>query len=125
MPPAGKALLYCAGGGIGDSLVASLVARALRGTFERVDALTLPAHAPVLQRVPDVDDVAVDEGDERALAAELERNAYDACVVTWATRADGARAATRATSRCASGRRGASTRSASPTASSCAAKTAT
>lgn len=85
MPPAGKALLYCAGGGIGDSLVASLVARALRGTFERVDALTLPAHAPVLQRVPDVDDVAVDEGDERALAAELERKAYDACVVTWAT----------------------------------------
>jgi ADP-heptose:LPS heptosyltransferase len=83
--PAGKALLYCAGGGIGDSLVASLVARALRGTFERVDALTLRAHAPVLQRVPDVDDVAVDEGDERALASELERNAYDACVVTWAT----------------------------------------
>jgi ADP-heptose:LPS heptosyltransferase len=81
-----SALLYCAGGGIGDSLVASIVARALRTRFARVDALTLPAHQGVLQRVPDVDRVLVDNGsDERALAKNLSVDNYDACVVTWAT----------------------------------------
>ena len=45
------ALLYCAGGGIGDSLVASVVARALRSRFGRVDALTLPGHRSTLERV--------------------------------------------------------------------------
>jgi ADP-heptose:LPS heptosyltransferase len=82
-----RALLYCAGGGIGDSIVASLVARALHRRFERVDALTLPSHAPLLQRVPDVDGVLLDEGgEEDALAQRLARERYDACVVTWATR---------------------------------------
>jgi len=81
-----RALLYCAGGGIGDSLVASVVARALHARFERVDALTLPSHAPVLQRVPDVDETLVDDGgDERDLAARVAARRYDACVVTWAT----------------------------------------
>lgn len=80
------ALLYCAGGGIGDSLVATLVARALHARFARVDALTLPAHRAVLERVPDVDEVLVDDGgDERALAEQLRRRSYAACVVTWAT----------------------------------------
>jgi ADP-heptose:LPS heptosyltransferase len=83
---ASNALLYCAGGGIGDSLVASLVARALRSRFERVDALTLPAHRALLQRVPDLDGVLVDDGgEERALAESLARRGYAACVVTWAT----------------------------------------
>jgi ADP-heptose:LPS heptosyltransferase len=82
-----RALLYCAGGGIGDSLVASIVARALHRRFERVDALTLPAHAPLLERVPDVDDVFLDDGgDDGALARRLAGSKYDACVVTWATR---------------------------------------
>ncbi len=82
-----RALLYCAGGGIGDSLVASLVARALHRRFERVDALTLPAHAPLLERVPDVDGVLLDDGgDDAALAQRLAGSKYDACVVTWATR---------------------------------------
>ncbi len=81
-----RALLYCAGGGIGESLVASVVGRALRTRFERVDALTLPGHRSTLERVPDLDDVLVDDGvDERALAALLRKRRYDACVVTWAT----------------------------------------
>jgi ADP-heptose:LPS heptosyltransferase len=81
----GKALLYCAGGGIGDSLVASIVGRALRTRFERVDALTLPSHRETLLRVPDLDAVYADDGEERAVAAALAERAYDACVVTWAT----------------------------------------
>lgn len=81
-----RALLYCAGGGIGDSLVASLVARALHGRFEFVNALTLPAHRETLERVPDVDAVLVDDGsDERALSVNLRASGYAACVVTWAT----------------------------------------
>ncbi len=85
--PTERALLYCAGGGLGDSLVASLVARALHQRFATVDALTLPAHAPLLERIPDIDDVLVDDGDEdRALAAVLADRGYDAVVVTWATR---------------------------------------
>ncbi len=84
--PDSRALLYCAGGGIGDSLVASLVARALHERYARVDALTLPAHRELLERVPDVDGVFVDDaGDERALAREIEGRGYGACVVTWAT----------------------------------------
>jgi heptosyltransferase-2 len=79
-----RALLYCAGGGIGDSLVASVVARALHQRYERVDALTLAAHRSTLERVPDLDAVLVDAGgDEAELAATL--RAYDAAIVTWAT----------------------------------------
>ncbi len=80
-----RALLYCAGGGIGDSLVASVVARALHRKFATVDALTLPSHRELLERVPDVDGVLVDEGEDGALAERLARLRYDACVVTWAT----------------------------------------
>jgi len=81
-----RALLYCAGGGIGDSLVASVVARALREKYEVVDALTLPGHRATLERVPDLDGVLVDEGgDERALADSLLVREYDLCAVTWAT----------------------------------------
>ena len=81
-----RALLYCAGGGIGDSLVASVVGRALRQKYDVVDALTLPSHRATLERVPDLDGVLVDEGEaERALADALLVRAYDLCVVTWAT----------------------------------------
>jgi ADP-heptose:LPS heptosyltransferase len=81
-----RALLYCAGGGIGDSLVASVVARALRRRFANVDALTLPGHREVLERVPDVDDVYVDDRvEDGALAQRLAGLGYGACVVTWAT----------------------------------------
>jgi ADP-heptose:LPS heptosyltransferase len=81
-----RALLYCAGGGIGDSLVASVVARALHARYERVDALTLPAHRSTLERVPDIDAVLIDDGgDENALVATLRERGYSASVVTWAT----------------------------------------
>jgi ADP-heptose:LPS heptosyltransferase len=81
-----KALLYCAGGGIGDSLVASVVARALHSRFDVVEALTLASHRAVLERVPDLDGVLVDEGgDERVLAQMLAARGYGACIVTWAT----------------------------------------
>ncbi len=81
-----RALLYCAGGGIGDSLVASVVGRALRQKYDAVDALTLRSHCATLERVPDVDDVLVDDGEaERALADALLVRSYDLCVVTWAT----------------------------------------
>ncbi|MGB8151256.1 MAG: hypothetical protein WCE97_08715, partial [Candidatus Cybelea sp.] len=80
-----RALLYCAGGGIGDSLVASVVARALHQRFATVDALTLPSHRELLERVPDIDRVLVDAGEDGAVATELARRGYAACVVTWAT----------------------------------------
>lgn len=81
-----RALLYCAGGGIGDSLVASVVARALHERYERVDALTLPGHRGTLERVPDIDGVLTDSGGEEAtLAEQLRERAYDAAIVTWAT----------------------------------------
>ncbi|HZZ66150.1 MAG TPA: glycosyltransferase family 9 protein [Candidatus Baltobacteraceae bacterium] len=81
-----KALLYCGGGGIGDSLVASVVARALHTRFAVVDALTLPEHVATLQRTPDVDSVLADQGQEEGqLAAMLAQRAYDAAIVTWAT----------------------------------------
>ena len=75
-----------AGGGIGDSLVSSVVAKALRQRYDQVDALTLPGHRSTLERVPDYDAILVDDGgDERALAATLASRGYDACLVTWAT----------------------------------------
>ncbi|HTA38901.1 MAG TPA: glycosyltransferase family 9 protein, partial [Candidatus Acidoferrales bacterium] len=42
-------------------------------------------HRETLLRVPDLDAVYTDEGDERAAAALLAQRGYDACVVTWAT----------------------------------------
>lgn len=81
-----RALLVCAGGGFGDSLLATVVARALRSRYTAVEALTIPAHRAVLERVPDLDAVWVDAGEaERELAARLARRGYDAAVVTWAT----------------------------------------
>jgi ADP-heptose:LPS heptosyltransferase len=46
----------------------------------------LPEHAGTLQRVPDLDAVLVDAGqEERELAAALQARKYDAAIVTWAT----------------------------------------
>lgn len=82
-----KALLYCAGGGAGDSLMASVVARALREKYERVDALTLAGHADVLARVPDIDRVEIDDPalSDADLAQRVAQKQYDAAIVTWAT----------------------------------------
>ncbi len=81
-----RALVLCAGGGIGDSLVASVVGRALHQRFARVDALTLPGHRQALERVPDFDGVLSDDGgDVDALIARIAERGYDAAIVTWAT----------------------------------------
>lgn len=82
-----KALLYCAGGGAGDSLMASVVARALREKYDRVDALTLASHADVLARVPDVDRVLIDDPvlSDGELAKRAAEEHYGAAIVTWAT----------------------------------------
>ncbi len=81
-----SALVVCAGGGIGDSLLASPAARALHERFARVDALTLPGHRAALERVPDFDAVLTDDGEEEErLARRLAERAYAAAIVTWAT----------------------------------------
>ena len=81
-----RALLYCAGGGIGDSLVATVVAQALHHRFDSVDALTLPGHRATLERVPDLDNVEVDsDSSVGELATLLRGRSYDACIVSWAT----------------------------------------
>ena len=66
--------------------MASLAARALHEHYAQVDAQTLPSHSGALERVPDIDEVLVDDGgDERELAASIAQRSYDACIVTWAT----------------------------------------
>ena len=72
-----RALLVAAGGGIGDTLLAGVVARALRTRFAAVDAVVLPAHADLASHVPSI---------ERTIALGDPLPArYDAAVVTWAT----------------------------------------
>jgi heptosyltransferase II len=71
---------------VGDSLMATVVARALRAKYDRVDALTLPGHREALLRVPDLDNVLTDDGQpEGELASMLSAERYDAAIVTWAT----------------------------------------
>ena len=72
-----RALLVAAGGGIGDTLLAGVVARALRTRFAAVDAVVLPAHADLAAHVPALERVV-------PLGAPLPAR-YDAAVVTWAT----------------------------------------
>ncbi|MDQ6926829.1 MAG: hypothetical protein M3154_11435, partial [Candidatus Eremiobacteraeota bacterium] len=72
-----RALLVAAGGGIGDTLLAGVVARALRARFVAVDAVVLPAHAALASHVPCIETVL-------PLGARLSAR-YDAAVVTWAT----------------------------------------
>jgi ADP-heptose:LPS heptosyltransferase len=72
-----RALLIAAGGGIGDTLLAGVVARALRGRFAAVDAVVLPAHADLAAHIPSIERVV-------SFGAPLPER-YDAAVVTWAT----------------------------------------
>ncbi len=72
-----RALLIAAGGGIGDTLLAGVVARALRSRYAAVDAVVLPAHADVASHVPALERVI-------PFGARLPAR-YDAAVVTWAT----------------------------------------
>jgi heptosyltransferase-2 len=80
-----RAILICAGGGIGDTLLASMVAGALRSKYDTVDALTSAGHADVLTRNPYVSDVLADRGSLLEMAGDLRQRDYDAAVVTWAT----------------------------------------
>jgi len=80
-----KALVICAGGGIGDVLLATPVMRALRARYDRVVALTAPAHCDVLSRQPDVSEVWSDEVGFAAQAGRIAAAHFDAAIVTWAT----------------------------------------
>ena len=72
-----RALLVAAGGGIGDTLLAGVVARALRARYAAVDAVVLPAHLDLAAHVPPIERTV-------ELGAPLPAR-YDAAVVTWAT----------------------------------------
>ncbi|MGH7714912.1 MAG: glycosyltransferase family 9 protein [Vulcanimicrobiaceae bacterium] len=68
------------GGGVGDTFLASVVARALKTRYAEVDMLAAPAHRSILRGNPDISMILED-----ASAAALRTRAYDASVCTWAT----------------------------------------
>jgi ADP-heptose:LPS heptosyltransferase len=78
-----RALLVAAGGGIGDTLLAGVVAHALRSRYAHVDALVLPAHRAVAEHDPGIERVHV-LGAPLATAEALRREDYAAAIVTWA-----------------------------------------
>ena len=80
-----KALVVCAGGGIGDVLLATPVMRALRTRYDSVVALTAPAHREVLEGNPDLAAVLLDDAPFWTMRGRLAREHFDAAVVTWAT----------------------------------------
>jgi ADP-heptose:LPS heptosyltransferase len=78
-----RALLIAVGGGVGDTFLASVVARALRRRYAAVDMLVAPAHRSILRGNPDVAEVLGDGG-----VAAVRARGYDAAVCTWATLAN-------------------------------------
>jgi ADP-heptose:LPS heptosyltransferase len=80
-----RALLVAAGGGIGDTLLATVVARALRSRYGSVDALVLPQHGELAARVPDIDRVFTLDGSALAVGRRLGRERFTCAIVTWAT----------------------------------------
>ncbi|TAM87358.1 glycosyltransferase family 9 protein [bacterium] len=81
-----RALVICAGGGAGDVLLATPVARALRAAGAReVVALTAPRHRDVLFGNPDLHEVWLDDADVLTMARRLRAAHFDAAIVTWAT----------------------------------------
>ena len=82
--PSDRALLVAAGGGIGDTLLAGVVAHALRSQFAHVGALVLPAHRAIAEHDPAIDRVHV-LASPVATAEDLRAVGYAAAVVTWAT----------------------------------------
>ncbi len=85
-----RALLVAAGGGIGDTLLATVVARALRSHYSAVDAAVLPVHRELVERVPDIDRVFAFDGSvfragALTLGRHLRSDRFAAAVVTWAT----------------------------------------
>ncbi len=79
------ALVLCTGGGIGDVLLATPVMRALHARYDRVVALTAPAHRDVLAANPLLADVWTDELPFPEMAAQIARAEFDASLTTWAT----------------------------------------
>jgi ADP-heptose:LPS heptosyltransferase len=80
-----RALLVAAGGGLGDTLLASPLARALRTRYDEVDAVVLPAHRGLAERTGAFDEVFDDSPPRPTLVRHLREQKYDAAVVTWAT----------------------------------------
>ncbi len=79
------ALVICAGGGIGDVLLATPVMRALRARYGGVVALTSRVHRDVLADNSDLADVWTDDAPFAETAARIARDGFDASVTTWAT----------------------------------------
>lgn len=82
--PSERALLVAAGGGIGDTLLAGVVAHALRSRYAAVDALVRPAHRAVAEHDPAIERV-LGFGSVAATAGAIRAGGYAAAVVTWAT----------------------------------------
>ncbi len=80
-----SALVICAGGGIGDVLLATPVMRALRTRYGSVVALTTPAHRAVLAGDPDLAEVWSDDVPFGRLVARVRARRFAASVTTWAT----------------------------------------
>lgn len=75
-----RALLIARGGGVGDTFMASIVARALRTRYDAVDMLAVPAHRSVLAGNPDLAEVL-----ENGSPASLRARGYAVAACTWAT----------------------------------------
>jgi ADP-heptose:LPS heptosyltransferase len=78
-----RALLVAAGGGLGDTLLAGVVAHALRARYAHVDALVLPAHRAIVQHDPAIERVHL-LASPIPTAEDLRAERYAAAVVTWA-----------------------------------------
>jgi heptosyltransferase-2 len=78
-----RALLIAAGGGIGDTLLAGVVAHALHARYEHVDALVLPAHRTIPQHDPAIERVHI-MASPLPTGEDLRDQGYAAAVVTWA-----------------------------------------
>lgn len=77
--------MIAAGGGFGDTLLASICVSALRSKYASVDAVVLPAHVDVFLHGTRVDRIFSAMQPPNELAAELRARKYAAAVVTWAT----------------------------------------
>jgi ADP-heptose:LPS heptosyltransferase len=82
--PSDRALLVAAGGGIGDTLLAGVVAHALHKRFAHVDALVLPAHHAIAEHDPAIERVHL-LASPVPTAEDLRAIGYAAAIVTWAT----------------------------------------
>src|SRR3974390_1361488 len=82
-----RALLIAAGGGFGDTFLATMCVSALRSKFSGVDAVIMPAHVDAVLHGAQVDEIFSAARPVGELAAELRRRRYAVAVVTWANAA--------------------------------------